>query len=239
MIRIGFCDDEDREIRTLERYLSEYEKTSDIPITFKGFNHPMRLIDYIEKNGGFDILLLDIYMPGLIGTDVAKEVRLRAERTEIIFMTTSRVHAVDAYALGARQYLTKPYTKENFFEVIGSAINDVFRRNESIVIKTTNGMTKLNVADIIYSYTYKHYQNICLSNGSTVEARMKSEELSELLTENLGFVRNGITYIINLRHIVSINAKDIMLTGDYSVPVSRGLYKELCAKYMAFMFGEK
>lgn len=239
MIKIGFCDDEEREIKTIERYLGEFVKKSDMALSYKGFDRPMQLLDYIEKNGGFDILLLDVYMPGVIGTDVAKEVRQRAENTEIIFLTTSRVHAVDAYALGARQYLTKPYTKEHFFSVIEAAINDVYRKNESVVLKTTEGITKLNVTDIIYSYTYKHYQNICLSNGSTVEVRMKSEELSNILTEELGFTRNGITYVINLRHIVSINAKDLTMTGGITVPVSRGLYKELCAKYMAFMFGEK
>lgn len=239
MIKIGFCDDEEREIRTIERYLGEYVKNSDIPVAYKGFDHPMHLLDYIEKNGGFDILLLDVYMPGVIGTEVAKEVRQRAEKTEIIFLTTSRVHAVDAYALGARQYLTKPYTKEHFFEVIDAAINDVYRASESVVLKTTEGITRINVADIIYSYTYKHYQNICLASGVTVEVRMKSEELSGLLTEELGFVRNGITYIVNLRHVASINAKDIVLTGGHTVPVARGSYKELCAKYMAFMFGDK
>ena len=239
MIKIAFCDDEEREIRTIERYLGEYVKKSDVPVSYKGFDRPMNLLDHIEKNGGFDVLLLDVYMPGVIGTEVAKEVRRRAENTEIIFMTTSRVHAVDAYALGARQYITKPYTKEHFFEVIDSAINDVYRKSESVVLKTTEGITKLNVADIVYSYTYKHYQNVCLSNGSTVAVRMKSEELSERLTEELGFVRNGITYIVNLRHVISINAKDITLTCGYTVPVSRGLYKELCAKYMAFVFGEK
>ena len=239
MIRIGFCDDEEREIKAVNRYVQEYISKSEHTITYKSFSKPMELLDYTEKYGGFDILLVDIYMPVMLGTDVGKEIRCRGENTEIIFMTTSRVHAIDAYAIGARQYLTKPYTKEHFFEVLDSAINDVYTRNESVVIKTTEGVFKLNVKDILYSCTHKHYQQIYMTNGTVREVRLKSSELGEVLTADLGFFRCNGSQIINLRHIVSIQPTDIILDCNVSVPISRGQYKATSARYMEYVFGDK
>ncbi|MDR3601423.1 MAG: response regulator [Desulfosporosinus sp.] len=54
------------------------------------------------------MLLLNIGMPGIVGTQVAAEVRKRKDKSEVIFLTTSDEFAVDAFALKATHYLAKP-----------------------------------------------------------------------------------------------------------------------------------
>lgn len=64
------------------------------------------------------MLLLDICMPGLLGTDIAREVRQRKDKTEIVFLTGSDEFAVEAFTLKAAHYLVKPFSQDEFDEAL-------------------------------------------------------------------------------------------------------------------------
>ena len=56
----------------------------------------------------FDLLLLDIQMPGLPGTGLAAQLKGRADALAIVFVTAHAEHALAAFDLDAVDYLTKP-----------------------------------------------------------------------------------------------------------------------------------
>ena len=62
-------------------------------------------------------------MPGILGTEVARELRHQSNKMEIIFLTTSNEFAVDAFEVNAAHYLIKPFTQEAFHEAMDRAIN--------------------------------------------------------------------------------------------------------------------
>ncbi|WP_324652486.1 LytTR family DNA-binding domain-containing protein [Georgenia sp. H159] len=58
---------------------------------------------------GYDLVLLDIRMPGLSGLEVARELATLPHRPQVIFTTAYPDHAVDAFDLAAADYLVKPF----------------------------------------------------------------------------------------------------------------------------------
>ena len=80
-----------------------------------------------------DLLLLDVYMPGLSGIDVLRRLRAdsRIRQPDVIAVTAARdVETVrDARMMGARHYLVKPFTALELHE----RINDVLRDRSSLV----------------------------------------------------------------------------------------------------------
>jgi YesN/AraC family two-component response regulator len=66
------------------------------------------------KKGGFDLVLLDIKMPGLSGIDVMKEALKLAPQTKFLIISgyDSREVAADALGAGAIDYIPKPQTVE-------------------------------------------------------------------------------------------------------------------------------
>ena len=64
-------------------------------------------IDLIEAMGTkhYDLLLLDILMPGMTGMDAAMEIRNSGNEIPIIFLTSSREYAVESYRVGAGDYI--------------------------------------------------------------------------------------------------------------------------------------
>ena len=112
-VSIAICDDTAEDIAILSEALYAYDHSFDIV----SYTDGQTLIDdFLDCKHTIDILFLDIYMPGLSGMSVAAELRRRDIQSPIIFLTTSTDHALEAFGVGATQYLVKPYQKNAFFE---------------------------------------------------------------------------------------------------------------------------
>jgi len=72
----------------------------------------------------FDLLLLDVVLPGMSGLDLVRAVRSNPHFNELrILMVTSEGrldHVGEAVRCGANGYLVKPFTDERLIEVIGA-----------------------------------------------------------------------------------------------------------------------
>ena len=95
----------------------------------------------MAEGGGFDLLILDVMLPGISGFEVAHELRARRDRTPIL-MLTARDAASDIVRgldTGADDYLTKPFS----FEVLLARVRAVGRRGpiaQPVVLETA-GLT--------------------------------------------------------------------------------------------------
>ena len=75
MIQIGLCDDDLAILSQLQVLLGRYQVERNAEITSAAFQSPLELLAEIEKGMRFDILLLDVLMPGENGIDAAREIR--------------------------------------------------------------------------------------------------------------------------------------------------------------------
>ena len=66
----------------------------------------------------YDVVFLDIEMPGLSGLEAARLVHGRAPRPELVFVTAHEQYAVDAFAVEALDYLLKPVEPERLAQVV-------------------------------------------------------------------------------------------------------------------------
>ena len=64
MLKIAFCDDETQETRRLEALLEEYAADRGQDFAHTSYQSPVELMAEVEKGTRFDIILLDVLMPG-------------------------------------------------------------------------------------------------------------------------------------------------------------------------------
>ena len=121
--KILIVDDEKNIRMMLKHCLKERKYDTDIAI-----NGDEALKKIKENN--YDLVLLDIKMPGLSGMEVLKKVRERGNNVNIIMMTAYGTieRAVEAMKLNAIDFLSKPFTTDE----IRSIVSDVFSREELI-----------------------------------------------------------------------------------------------------------
>lgn len=116
MIKILIADDD----KNLRRVLMN--ELSDEGFDVAGAENGVKTIDMLEKNE-YDILLLDLNMPGLGGMDILKRINELETPTEVIVLTAHATvsTAVNAMKMGAYDYLTKPFQVEELITVIEKA----------------------------------------------------------------------------------------------------------------------
>ena len=75
----------------------------------------LELVMQMEKGVHYDVILLDICMPGMNGIQCAKDIRQYDNLVKIIFLTSSTEYAVESYSVKAHNYLLKPTQKKDLF----------------------------------------------------------------------------------------------------------------------------
>lgn len=126
--------------------------------------------------GGADLVLLDLMLPGLSGTEVCRQLRQRSD-VPIIMLTAkdSEVDKVVGLELGADDYVTKPYSSRELV----ARIRAVLRRNSDLGDTEPESGT-LTVGPVRLD-TERHVVEI---NGSPVQFPLKEFELLEYLMRN-------------------------------------------------------
>ena len=243
MIRIAICDDELQELERIYNILIEYiQKYPQYEATIHSFSAPLELLSYVTEHGGFDILLLDIYMDGMLGIDVARELRQLGDNGEIIFITTSRDHAIEAFEVEAVQYLIKPYTEMAIFAVLDKVMQRIHRdRSVIVTLKTSEGIVRLAIREVVFTETGRNnYQIVHTIQGKKLEVRMTATELFELLSQNKFFVRCGASINLNLKYVRQISKDTITFdTGEHLAYPYRS-YQNLKEVFLRFqMFTEE
>jgi len=105
MKKVIIIDDENDILDVLSRFLNRSGKL-DIEV----FNNPIHGLNKV-KEGGVDLVLLDIMMPQMDGLEVLSSIKDAKPDTEVIMMTafTTLERTIEAHKLGAKNYLTKPF----------------------------------------------------------------------------------------------------------------------------------
>ena len=132
----------------------------------------------IFDKGGADLVLLDLMLPGLSGTEVCRQLRSRSN-VPIIMLTAkdTEVDKVVGLELGADDYVTKPYSKAELIARIKAVLRRQSDLSESIDPVLVAGPVRIDVE--------RHQVNV---NNESISLPLKEFELLEYLVRNSGRV---------------------------------------------------
>ena len=136
--------------------------------------------------GGIDLILLDLMLPEISGTEVCRQIRSKS-KVPIIMLTAkdSEVDKVVGLEIGADDYVTKPYSARELV----ARINAVLRRHSGEGVTSDTGTM---VVQGIRMDVDRHQVSV---NGIPVSLPLKEFELLEFLMRNAGRVLTRIQLI--------------------------------------------
>ena len=116
-IRVLLVDDEEQFVINMARILKV--RGFDVSTAFSGYE----AVDAIKYGGGFDVVVLDVKMPGMDGIATLKEIKKWAPDTEVIMLTGHATLSSGTQAMrkGAYDYLMKPCDIADLTEKIKEA----------------------------------------------------------------------------------------------------------------------
>lgn len=237
MYRIALCDDETSELDKTEAMLETYSRRNPAyDIETERFEQAGALLEKIEADDYRpDLILMDIYMPDKMGIEAARELRSMGYETRIVFLTTSREHALEAYQVDAVQYLVKPVEETALFSVLDKFLKDTEKEKRKYLLFRNGGkISRIAAEDIVCCEAQRKYQCVHLVDGSELFLHTTMAAVREKLRDFPEFASVGISYIVNLHYLVSLNSDKIVMEGGRTIYLPRGSYKKLREQYFRY-----
>lgn len=135
--RIAVLDDDLKELHKTEEMLFLYgEEHRQYVLEIMCFQEMKPFMDAVcgrdeNEEWTFDILLMDVYLPDGNGIKSAKILREKGYEGIIIFKSSSRENAIEAYSVNALHYLVKPVSQEQLDRAMEKAVAEILRHTEA------------------------------------------------------------------------------------------------------------
>lgn len=234
MMRIAVVDDEQEQRTQLEDCLRRYGQETGTGLDVVQFGDAQEFLR--QDPGGFDVVLLDIQMPGLDGMTVARQLRARNQRLVLIFVTNMAQFAIEGYAVDAMDFILKPVSYYRLAATLTKARSRLQTDTGVVlVLHTKDGTYRLDSARVHYIEMFNHHTIFHTEDGvfDTTGSLKKLEE--QLAGQSFARCNNG--YLVNLRYVRGVEGSDVVVGGDRLL-ISRTRRKAFLQRLSEFFGGQ-
>ncbi|MFC6262706.1 LytR/AlgR family response regulator transcription factor [Flavobacterium panici] len=219
-------DDEPLAVELLEDFVKKVDSLELVST----FNNAIDAVSFINQNN-IDLIFLDIQMPHFSGIDFLNTIE---KKPLVIFTTAYSDYAVEGFNLGAVDYLVKPIPFHRFLKSVvraqqisnpAAAVHPISEsiptpevEQDFMFVRAEYENVKMNFSDILFIEGLKDYVKIYTTDNKFTLTLISLIKLENLLS-NKGFSRIHRSYIINIKHVKSIQ-KNKVLISDKRIPIS-------------------
>jgi len=239
MMRIAICDDVAADRRAIAEALHSYLANRAIEAEVETFSRPDRLMK-VARDKVFDLYLLDVLLSEeMTGIDLVRNLRAGAAKVPVIFFSTSREYAVDAFAVEAISYLKKPWTMESFTRVMDLA-TEAYRKSQDglLSFKTSGGVFRIHGSQIEYVTTAStvNYVTIRIANGVEITVRDSVRNFAEQYHERVYLFSAGRSILVNPAQISSVGKSSVTFFSGATLEVPRSVMTTLAKEVLSLSY---
>lgn len=232
-MRIAILEDDGNYRKKIKEYIEQYQEERGVEFQITTFSNGMEILD--EFCGNFDIILLDIEMPGLNGMEVAREIRRQDADVVLVFITNLAEYAIQGYEVDALDFVLKPINYYNFSVKLERAIKRAdSRASGEVVLFLPDGVKRLSTRQIYYVDIQGHTLQYHTDQG-IYRVRGTMQQAEKSLAE-YHFFRCNNCYLVNLRYAAETRDNVVVVAGE-ELEISRRNRAAFFAALMAYVGG--
>ncbi|MDE6732720.1 MAG: LytTR family DNA-binding domain-containing protein [Oscillospiraceae bacterium] len=219
------CDDNADDLESLRESVEDYIASRGISGETLCFSSPEELLKFSEqKLDGKEVYLLDVVMPEVDGIDLGRKLRERGANSAVIYTSTSKEYALDAFEVHAFSYLIKPFSSEKLFAELDGCLGQITPPSQTISVKTVGGIVGVDAAEIIAVEYYAHRLTFHFKNGKTLDTVYKKQPFNvqaEELIKTGYFVRVSASYLVNIKKIRGLKTDEFIMCDGSRYKITR------------------
>ncbi|MDO5156511.1 MAG: LytTR family DNA-binding domain-containing protein [Eubacteriales bacterium] len=227
MIKIAICDDEQERIELHKQIVEENLQQCKVGFQIATYNQSDNLLyDIVEDHFFYDLLLLDIEMPGNTGMELAEKIKPYLPNVKIIFITSHIEYAIDAFELSIFRYVPKNDTEKRLPAALQDAMKLIELEDGKVyTIQTNSRLEKLPYKDIYYIERDGKNASFTTANGVSKVRKSLQQVYEELDGDEFIFIDRGC--IVNIIYIMQIKEGMAVLKSGETLPISRSHLQEV------------
>ena len=165
------------------------------------------------------LVFLDICMEGMNGIEVAQRVRKRSARCLIVFLTSSKEYAFDAFPIHPFDYLVKPYSAARLDHVLSGAIRLMEESEQLVEIHLPRQTIRLPHGQIVAVTSHGHALDIFTVSGACLKSSQTFAELEAALRGDERFLPCNRGVLVNMDEALKLDGDSILLTDGLRFPL--------------------
>lgn len=236
---VAICDDEKAALSILSGAVLNAFQAHDVQASVVLFANPKLLLKDMRQRH-FDLLFLDIDMPGMTGIQLAQQLRSAGDTVDIIYISNREDMVFEALRTGPKGFIRK----SRFIQDITGVVDAYFTNwndaeaGRSLCVQDAGGVLNIPLEKLMYIEGNGKQQLAYLAGEKEpVALHRRMQELEEELEKD-GFLRIHKGYLVNFRFIRHIGSGDVTLTTGNSIPISRRKEQEVRDAYLRLMQGD-
>lgn len=244
VFHIVACDNDQADLDALEILVDGYlKKHPECNGDLRTFSSAAELMSAVEaRDGRFDAFLLDIIMPDCDGIELGAAIRAHDPHAPIIYITSSKEFALEAFGVHALRYLIKPIDYDELVSALDEAFASMtLHPARKMEINGKRGMTVVDLDAVVCVENSARSALYTISDGTQVEGvcnRSNFEESVGPIAAESDFLHPHKSYFVNMHHVRTIRADKLVLDNGREVPISRRNVAEVKKRYIGFLAKE-
>lgn len=231
-MRIVVCDDEVAEVEQICSMVQTVCKKKNVAAEVRGLTDYKRFLEDMAKVRA-DIVLLDICLGMHNGVEAARILRRFNEDCGIIFVTSSREYAVEAFEVTAADYIIKPVTTKKLEEAL-QRTRFFPTKKKYLHIMVAYSELRILIDDILYLETVGRKTRLHVKNGAIVDSGITLTRISEQLRDEPQFFSCYRGIMVNADYVQSLDEKGVTLSGQH-LPISIKRFGEIRGCYHEYL----
>ena len=235
MIRVAIVEDDAEERARLRACLSMLQESEGLP--FHVTEYPSGTAFIGQYQPVFDLVFMDIEMPGMDGMETARELRKMDASVLLIFVTNMAQYAIAGYEVDALDFILKPVNRYSFAIKMKRAFSRIPKRTEEYVgVKCEGELRQVEISSIRYLDIDGHYVVYHTTEGELREYGTLKEAYGKLNRSTVVFVNRSC--LVNLYHVSAVS-KNSATVGEDRLDISRPQKKSFLTAMSDFMGGRR
>ncbi len=188
-------------------------------VSCREFSDGMSFLHDGGLSGRTAIVFLDICMAELSGIETAARLRRGLSDCLIIFVTTAREFALDAYPFHPFDYLVKPYARPRLDQVLSDAFRVLEAKSDTAEIRVPHGTIQIRADRIESAIACGHAVDFQLKDGTHVISNASFSEASEQLAAFSCFLLINRGVLINMNLVYQVQKGSVVMQSETVFPI--------------------
>lgn len=237
MYTIAVCDDERAAARYIAASVQERFQTRDRPAAVDCYTQAEELERRLEGGTRYDILLLDIDMPGLDGIELCRRFRARSGDALVVFVSNKENLVFQTFDVQPFRFIRKNFFSDEIDKLCRDLMEEMERRSDKWLRFEDKQETvySVNIRKLLY---VEAAGKLCrlVSVGAVEEVRYQFNDLAELLKKD-SFIQIHRSYLANPYYIYRIDKESVLLDNGTVLPLSRRRRGEIKEQFFEWSRG--